>query len=78
MKKIDYKWTMLFLISAAYFLAQGSRQIYSAVLPDIKAAFGDVSDSEMGFIGTAFTFAFAIVIPFAGLAADMKGGRMNG
>ena len=38
MKKVDYKWVMLALVSAAYFLAQGSRQIYAAVLPDIKAA----------------------------------------
>lgn len=71
MKKIDYKWIMLLLISAAYFLAQGSRQIYAAVLPDIKACFGDaVSDASMGLAGTVFTLAFGIVIPFAGLAAD--------
>jgi len=71
MKKIDYKWVMLLLISAAYFLAQGTRQIYAAVLPDIKAAFGSgVSDADMGLVGSAFTLAFGIVIPFAGLAAD--------
>ena len=71
MKKIDYKWIMLLLISVAYFLAQGTRQIYAAVLPDIKASFGDgVSDASMGLVGSAFTLAFGIVIPFAGLAAD--------
>ncbi|MBQ7610940.1 MAG: MFS transporter [Bacteroidales bacterium] len=71
MKKIDYKWTMLLLISAAYFLAQGTRQIYAAVLPDIKSAFGsDVSDANLGLVGSTFTLAFGIVIPFAGLAAD--------
>lgn len=71
MKKIDYKWIMLLLISAAYFLAQGSRQIYAAVLPDIKDAFGgNVSDASMGLVGSAFTLAFGIVIPFAGMAAD--------
>lgn len=70
-KRIDYKWIMLMLISGAYFLAQGSRQIYSAVLPNIKAAFGGaVTDSDMGMAGSAFTLAFGIVIPFAGLAAD--------
>lgn len=71
MKKIDYKWTMLLLVSMSYFLAQGTRQIYAAVLPDIKAAFGDtVSDTDMGLVGSAFTLAFGIVIPFAGMAAD--------
>jgi len=71
MKKVDYKWVMLALISAAYFLAQGSRQIYAAVLPDIKSALGgDVSDASLGLVGSAFTWAFGIVMPFAGLAAD--------
>lgn len=71
MKKIDYKWVMLALISVAYFLAQGTRQIYAAVLPDIKAAFGgDISDASLGLVGSAFTLAFGIVIPFAGMAAD--------
>lgn len=71
MKKVDYKWVMLALISAAYFLAQGSRQIYAAVLPDIKAALGgSVSDTSLGLVGSAFTWAFGIVMPFAGLAAD--------
>jgi len=71
MKKVDYKWTMLLMISAAYFLAQGSRQIYAAVLPDIKAALGgSVSDADMGLAGSVFTLAFGVVMPFAGLAAD--------
>lgn len=71
MKKIDYKWVMLALVSVAYFLAQGTRQIYAAVLPDIKAAFGgEISDASLGLVGSAFTLAFGIVIPFAGMAAD--------
>ena len=71
MKKIGYKWTMLLLISVAYFLAQGSRQIYAAILPDIKAALGGtVSDAKLGLVGTAFTLAFGVMMPFAGLAAD--------
>lgn len=35
--KLDYKWVVLLLVSIAYFLAQGTRLIYSAVLPQIKA-----------------------------------------
>ena len=71
MKKIDYKWIMLMLVSVAYFLAQGTRQIYAAVLPDIKSAFGgSVTDTDMGLVGSAFTLAFGIVIPLAGMAAD--------
>ena len=72
MRKIDYKWVMLALVSSAYFLAQGTRQIYNSVLPQIKSdflAYG-VTDTQLGIVGSAFTLAFGIAIPFAGLAAD--------
>ena len=73
MKKIDYKWTVLALVSVAYFLAQGTRLIYSAVLPQIKAEFaaGGITDAHLGLVGSAFTLVFGIAMPFAGLAADM-------
>ena len=38
----NYKWMLLALLSAMYFLAQGSRQIFNAVLPQIKADFACV------------------------------------
>ena len=54
-KKIDYKWIVLLLVSIAYFLAQGTRLIYSAVL----------------LISSTFTLIFGLAMPFAGLAADL-------
>ena len=72
MKRIDYKWVMLALVSSAYFLAQGTRQIYNSVLPQIKSdflAYG-ITDTQLGIVGSAFALAFGIAIPFAGLAAD--------
>ena len=72
MRRIDYKWVMLALVSSAYFLAQGTRQIYNSVLPQIKSdflAYG-VTDTQLGIVGSAFALAFGIAIPFAGLAAD--------
>ena len=39
MKRLDYKWVMLALVSSAYFLAQGTRQIYNSVLPQIREDF---------------------------------------
>lgn len=72
MRRIDYKWVMLALVSSAYFLAQGTRQIYNSVLPQIKEdflAYG-VTDTQLGIVGSAFALAFGIAIPFAGLAAD--------
>lgn len=73
MKKIDYKWVMLALVSVAYFLAQGTRLIYAAVLPQIKAEFAasGVTDAQLGLVGSTFTLVFGLVMPFAGMAADM-------
>lgn len=72
-KKLDYKWLMLILVSIAYFLAQGTRQIYSAVLPQIKTEFAaqGISDAKLGLVGSAFTLVFGLVIPFAGMFADI-------
>ena len=72
-KKIDYKWTVLLLVSVAYFLAQGTRQIYAAVLPQIKAdlAGGGIDDTRLGLVSSTFTFVFGLMMPFAGLAGDL-------
>lgn len=72
MKKLDYKWIMLALISSAYFLAQGTRQLYSSALPQIKEEFlaYGVTDTQLGIVGGAFALVLGLAIPFAGLAAD--------
>ena len=71
-RKLDYKWVVLLLVSIAYFLAQGTRLIYSAVRPQIKADFAasGVTDAQLGLISSAFTLVFGIAIPFAGFVAD--------
>lgn len=70
---LDYKWVVLLLVSIAYFLAQGTRLIYSAVLPQIKADFAasGVTDGQLGLVSSTFTLILGIAIPFAGLAADL-------
>ena len=67
-----YKWILLALVSATYFLAQGSRQIFNAVLPQIKADFAGagITDAQLGLVGSAFTLVFGIAIPFGGVLAD--------
>lgn len=72
-KQINYKWVVLLLVSFAYFLAQGTRLIYSAVLPQIKADFASsgVTDTQLGLISSTFTLIFGLAMPFAGLAADL-------
>ena len=68
----NYKWVLLALLSAMYFLAQGSRQIFNAVLPQIKEDFAGagITDAQLGFIGSAFTLVFGLAIPFGGVLAD--------
>ncbi len=69
----DYKWMLLALLSVTYFLAQGSRQIFNAVLPQIKADFAGagLTDAQLGLVGSAFTLVFGLAIPFGGVLADM-------
>ena len=68
----NYKWMLLALLSAMYFLAQGSRQIFNAVLPQIKTDFAcvGITDAQLGLIGSAFTLVFGLAIPFGGVLAD--------
>ena len=68
----DYKWILLVLLSATYFLAQGVRQIFNAVLPQIKADFAGagITDTQLGLVGSAFTLVFGLAIPFGGVLAD--------
>ena len=69
----SYKWTLLALLSATYFLAQGTRQIFNAVLPQIKAdcAGMGLTDAQLGLVGSAFTLVFGLAIPFGGVLADI-------
>ncbi len=64
-----YKWELLLILWVAYFLNQGDRQIYNAVLPLIKADL-KVSDVELGMVATAFTLLYGVFVPLAGCLGD--------
>ncbi len=66
----NYKWIALLLLWVAFFLQQGTRQIFSATLPSIRESFG-VTPTEIGVVGTVFTLMYGICVPFAGIAADL-------
>ena len=70
MKRIDNRWIALGLLWVAYFLLQGTRQIYGATLPQIRADFG-VDDLRMGMVASVFFFAYAAIVPLGGFAADL-------
>ena len=65
-----YKWELLALLWVAYFLNQGDRQIFSAVLPLIKTDMG-FSDVQLGLIATIFTVCYGIFVPIAGFVGDV-------
>ena len=66
-----YKWVMLGFLTVTYFLMHATRQVFNASLPDIKASLPGTSDAEWGFTRSAFLFAYGLVVPIAGIAADM-------
>lgn len=70
LKDSSYKWFALALLCVTYFLQQGTRQIYNVTLPQIKVDFG-VSDTRLGIIATAFFLVYSVVVPFAGVLADL-------
>jgi MFS family permease len=66
----SYKWELLILLWFAYFLNQGDRQIFSAVLPLIKDDMG-FSDIQLGLIATLFTICYGLFVPIAGFVGDI-------
>lgn len=70
-----YKWILLGFLFVTFFLEQGTRQIYNAVLPQIKLDFSTlgVTDTQLGIVGTVFSAVFGFTLVGSGLAADFFG-----
>jgi len=74
-KGLSYKWWLLGFLFVTYFLEQSARQVYGAVLPQIKqdfASFG-IGDAQLGLVGSVFTLVFGISLVGSGFAADFLG-----
>ena len=67
---MNYKWRALALLWVAFFLQQGTRQIFGATLTSIQSSLG-VGAAQIGMVATVFTFAYGLSVPFAGVAADL-------
>ena len=68
--KDTYKWKALVLLWVAFFLQQGTRQIFGATLSSIQGSLG-VTAAQIGMVATVFTFAYGLSVPFAGVTADL-------
>ena len=67
---MNYKWRALFFLWVAFFLQQGTRQIFGATLSSIQGSLG-VAAAQIGMVATVFTFAYGLSVPFAGVTADL-------
>ena len=65
----SYKWLLVALLWVAFFLHQGNRQIYNAVLPLIQDAL-KLSDTQAGLVQTVFTAIYGVCVPLAGFLGD--------
>ena len=67
-----YKWMLLGLLAVTYFLMHSTRQVFNACLPQIRdgLAGSGATDAQLGLSRTIFLFAYGLMVPFAGIAAD--------
>lgn len=66
---LPYRWELVLWLWFAFFLNQGDRQIFSVVLPQLKAEL-NLDDVQAGLVATLFSAALAIAVPVAGILGD--------
>lgn len=67
---LAYRWELICWLWLAFFFNQADRQVFSSVLPLIKADL-KITDVQAGWIATLFTAALAITVPLAGYVGDI-------
>lgn len=65
----NYKWELLVLLWIAFFLNQADRQIFSVVIPLIKADL-KLTDSQLGLIASSLVWTYGVLVPVAGFIGD--------
>ena len=66
----SYKWELLTLLCLAFFFNQGDRAIFGVVLPSIKTEL-QLTDSQLGLVGSVLFFTLAVMLPIAGYLGDL-------
>lgn len=67
--RVSYKWELILMLWVAYFLNQGDRQIFNAVIPLIKTDLR-VTDVQLGLVASVFTIVYGCLVPFGGYLGD--------
>lgn len=68
-KGLPYKWELILMLWFAYFLNQGDRQIYAAVLPLIRSDLG-LTSTQLGIVVTVFSLVYGCLVPIGGYLGD--------
>lgn len=64
-----YKWTVVAMLWLVCLLNYADRQAISSIFPLLEREFG-FSKAQLGLIGSAFMWVYAVSAPFAGFAGD--------
>lgn len=65
-----YRWELLALLCGAFFLHQADRAIYGVVLSSIQVDL-QLTDSQLGMVGSALFAVLALMMPVAGYLGDI-------
>ena len=68
-KLLGYKWELILMLWFAFFLNQGDRQVYGAILPFIEQDLG-ITSAQAGWVVTVFTVVYGCLAPFGGYVGD--------
>ena len=68
-RRFMYKWELILMLWFAFFLNQGDRQVYGAIVEDIQLALG-LNGVEAGLVVTVFTIVYGCLAPFGGYIGD--------
>lgn len=63
-------WTLVVYLSITFVIAYMDRQMVFAIFPLLRSDLG-FTDAQLGLAGSAFTWTYAIAMPFSGRLADM-------
>jgi len=68
-KRLPYRWELMVWLWLAFFFNQADRQVFSVVLPRLRADLG-LTDVQAGLVASVFTIVLGLLAPFAGYAGD--------
>ena len=69
MIRLPYRWELMVWLWLAFFFNQADRQVFSVVLPHLRADLG-LTDVQAGLVASVFTIVLGLLAPFAGYAGD--------